>query len=613
MKPAAVAEAHPLPVVLARNIHLLYVPTLNCNLACTYCYLGDQTRQAPLREDAARAVNTLQHALTELEKAGVLAFNVSLHGGEVTTLPEAVLDQLFTLVRGHYLRHFDAITALGHRKSSPHIKTNLFKFASLVDLFDRHRVSISASIDLPLALHDRYRLTRKGDSWPERTRENLRLLARYPHAKKISATLSAEHLEDVQALVNDIWFIHRELGFDMNQMNLMFAFSSALNRERHGDSVLTPCTPQQQVELYEALHEAFTGTELEEGLRRNWFDEFKPSYCTNSVNCGERFYLLQSDGDVYSCVRGQGLEEFRYGNVFTDPIDTILQTGSRKVAAVHQAYGFDDGCRGCGHLSQCNTGCPVVKLQNQSARSYTCDLQKTIYRDNPRTYPASEADTVARYASEYARRVHPALSMQEEASAPAAPQITLPSDLWEERNALLELIADDPLLGQLYGGDVLALEVGDELVPLTSQLLKQQRVQYTLTAEDRLVVHVRRSLFEAACAEPVRNALHLQMLRDTPVVYGDEKRTKQEHVFTWQLFFNCLEPSDRLGEDWLMADIAGLVALHSRHYRRGVVNNLFFTTTYLREYHYQKQKNNAYYHIQAMNLPFQNFEFHFLS
>src|SRR5690606_30506938 len=124
-----------------------------------------------------------------------------------------------------------------------------------------------------------------------------------------------------------------------------------------------------------------------------------------------------------------------------------------------------------------------------------------------------------------------------------------------------------------YGDEAMALEVGDEWVPLTSQLLKEQRVQHTLTPDDRLVVHVRRSLFEAACDEPVRNALHLQMLRDTPVVYGDEKRTKQEHVFTWQLFFNCLEPSDRLGEDWLMTDLAGLVGLHRGHYRRGVVNN----------------------------------------
>ena len=597
---------------LSRSIHLLYVPTLNCNLACDYCYLGGQTQQADLRADAERAVATLRHALAALEAAGVLAFNVSLHGGEVTTLPPAVLEELFVLIRGHYLRHFDALAALGHRKAAPHIKTNLYKFAPLFDLFDRHKVSISASIDLPLALHARHRVTRKGEAWHERTHENLRLLARYPHAKKISATLSAEHLADIPALIDDIWFIHRELGLDMNPMNLMFAFPSALNAAQKGEAVLTPCTPEQQLELYAALRAAFAGSELEEGLHRHWFDEFTPSYCTNAVNCGEKFYLLQGDGNVYSCVRGQGLPEFHYGNVLTDPIADILAAGARKVAEVHARHGFDAGCRSCSHLPLCNTGCPVVKLQNASARSYTCDLQRALYRDYPRRFPATPADEVADYAAGYAQRIHPALAVAETPPARSEDAIALPADLYENRNTLAALIAADPVLRELYRSDAFILEAGDEMLPLTPQILRQRADWYTLAEDDRLVVHVPKALFAVACDEPIRNTLHLQMLRDTTVVYGDERRSKQEHLFTWQLHFNCLEPSERFGADWLQADLAGLVALHRRLYQRGVRNNLFFTTQYLRDYHYRKQRENAFYHVQAINLPFANFEFFYL-
>ena len=59
-------------------------------------------------------------------------------------------------------------------------------------------------------------------------------------------------------------------------------------------------------------------------------------------------------------------------------------------------------------------------------------------------------------------------------------------------------------------------------------------------------------------------------------------------------------------------DLSELLALHRRHFMRGVLNNLFVTTLFLREYHYQKQKNNAFYHVQTANLPFQNVEFHYL-
>ena len=595
-----------------RSIHLLYVPTLCCNLSCTYCYLGKQTTEAALKVDAQRAVQTLRHTLDAMQGAGVLAFNVSLHGGEVTTLPAAVLEELFGMIRSHYLRNFDALNAQGHKKSAPHIKTNLFKFAPFYELFDKHKVSISASIDLPLKLHARYRTTRGGTDWLARTLDNIRLLAGYPHAKKISATMSSEHLADIPAVIDDIWFIHRELGFDMNQFNIMFAFGSELNRSAKGDGVLTPATPAQQQELYAALTTAFTGSELEEGLKRNWFDEFKPSYCTNAFNCGERFYLLQSDGAVYSCVRGQGISEFRYGNVFTDPILDILDNGARKIRLVHQQHGFDSGCQSCNQLSACHTGCPVVKHQSRQARSYTCELQKTIYADNPLSYPADKPDAQKIYALDYAHDMHPSLAFANAAALPQPERLMLPNDLGDAKNTLPALIASDPVLQTLYSSTAFMLEVGDETLALDSQLFKQQRSVHTIVPGDRVVLHLHRSVLQANCEEPVRNTVYLQLLRDTPVVYGDEQRTKQEHIFTYQLYANCLQASDLYGEEFLQCDLSALLDLHQAHYRRGVLNNLFVTTSCLRDYHYQKQKNNAFYHVQTANLPFQNFEFHYL-
>ncbi len=600
------------PATFARSIHLLYVPTLCCNLSCSYCYLGKQTTEAALKLDAQRAVHTLRHALDAMQQAGVLAFNVSLHGGEVTTLPTPVLEELFGMIHGHYLTHFDELNALGHKKSAPHIKTNLFKFAPFYELFDRHKVSISASIDLPLKLHARHRTTRGGTDWLPRTLENIRLLARYPHAKKISATLSAEHLRDVPALVADIWYIHRELGFDMNQFNLMFAFGSELNRAAKGDGALEPATPAQQMHLYRTLQTAFTGTELEEGLRRNWFDEFKPSYCTNAFNCGERFYLLQSDGSVYSCVRGQGIDAFRYGNVFQDPVLDILDNGARKIRLIHQQHGFDADCQNCGHLSTCHTGCPVVKYQQAKPRSYTCGLQKAIYADNPKSYPADRPAERHDYAARYAHDMHPSLAFAHTPEPGSIRRLMLPGDLGEEKNSLQAMIDADTTLQSLFSDRAFVLELAQEAVPLSSQLLKQRRTQHTLVPGDPVVLHLRRDVLQANCPEPIRNTVYLQLLRDTPVVYGDEQRTKQEHIFTYQLYANCLQESARHGADYLQVDLSDLLALHHRHFQRGVLNNLFVTTFFLREYHYQKQKNNAFYHVQTANLPFQNFEFHYL-
>lgn len=606
----------------ARHIHLLYVPTLFCNLNCSYCYLGEQTSIADLRQDNQQAVSTLQYALEKLADENILAFNVSLHGGEVTALPSPTLNALFSMIRSHYLNNFDALTALGYRKSVPHIKTNLYKFASLYDLFDRHKVSVSASIDLPLALHHQHRVTRSGKAWKQRTEDNLRLLANYPHAKKISATLSATHLADIDAIIDDIWFIHRELGFDMNQMNLMFAFESALNDECGDKVALAPCSEAQQLALYDALHQVFADTELAEGLHRNWFDEFKPSYCTNAFNCGERFYLLQSDGNVYSCVRGQGIPEFHYGNIFTDNITDILHNGARKISTVHQQFGVDDDCRACNHLSQCNTGCPVVKYQRQQPKSYTCQLQHRLYSDNPLTYPPSDEKKQTQYEQHYLRRMHPTLYERDYGSTVTGSALKkndflLPNDLVDDKNTLMTMIDGDAVLQTLYSDKAFVLQLNDERIPLASQLLKGDRTWHIITSDDRIGLHIRRDVMTAASPEVIRNTLYLQMLSDSQIVYGDEQRQKQAHLFTYQLWYDYLQNrDDGEGEAFLdgyyFVDISRIIHSHSELYQRNVLNNLFFTTSHLRDYHYLKQKNNAFYHIQAINLPFQNVEFYYL-
>ncbi len=169
------------------------------------------------------------------------------------------------------------------------------------------------------------------------------------------------------------------------------------------------------------------------------------------------------------------------------------------------------------------------------------------------------------------------------------------------------------MLQALFSDRAFILELGGETIALDSQLLQAAAARlHTLVPGDRVVLHLRRDVLQANCTEAVRNTLYLQMLRDTPVVYGDEQRTKQEHIFTYQLYANCLEPSTALGADYLQVDLSACSTLHRAHYQRGVLNNLFVTTFFLREYHYQKQKNNAFYHVQTANLPFQNFEFHYL-
>lgn len=90
----------------------------------------------------------------------------------------------------------------------------------------------------------------------------------------------------------------------MNDFNFMIGF------DYNSCGLLHHMSEEEQLIFYRRMHQAFDGTNLDAGVNGAWFDEFGPEYCTNCDNCGEKFFLLERNGDIYSCVRGQKNEDF---------------------------------------------------------------------------------------------------------------------------------------------------------------------------------------------------------------------------------------------------------------------------------------------------------------
>ena len=122
----------------------------------------------------------------------------------------------------------------------------------------------------------------------------------------------------------------------------------------------------------------FVKTSLDEGVNGAWFDEFGPEYCSNCDNCGEKFFLLERNGDIYSCVRGQKVEDYYYGNIYKDSVEQILNNAFRKIFLNHNKLPFNKECASCGYLYLCKTGCPFVKNTYNTNKSYTCLLQQEL-------------------------------------------------------------------------------------------------------------------------------------------------------------------------------------------------------------------------------------------
>ena len=152
------------------------------------------------------------------------------------------------------------------------------------------------------------------------------------------------------------------------------------------------------------------------------------------------------------------------------------------------------------------------------------------------------------------------------------------------------IIAADPVLQACSARQRLCAGFGGELLPLTPQLLKTRRTQHTLVAGRPLVLHLRgRPVAGQLPRSHPQHPLYLQMLRDTPVVYGDSVPSRRTCSPTYQLYANAWSPARCWARITLQMDL-GFLALHRAHFRRGVLNNLFVTTLYLREYPLRQAK-----------------------
>ena len=570
-------------------IHLLYVPTMACNMQCRYCYLEDHTVDTLQGGDC---LETLQYAIAKFREADVVPFNISLHGGEVTTLPKQEFHDLIQYISRYYQDMRELITDAGFRVGHPHIKTNLYGLDRHIETIREFNVSISGSLDLPLSLHEKYRVTKGGEGTLERILDNIRLLEEIPDKKKVSATIFREHFEQLDQIIEDIRFLDRNTCLDMNDFNFMIGF------DYNSCGLLHHMSEEEQLIFYRRMHEAFDGTNLDAGVNGAWFDEFGPEYCTNCDNCGEKFFLLERNGDIYSCVRGQKNEDFYYGNIYRDTVDTILKTAARKIFQNHNRQPFPEECARCAYLYLCKTGCPFVKSVYGSGKSYTCLLQQQMYRDRGYAPDASADETAYEYVTK--------MRLEE-------PEKYLPAKVSAEYPALEQIIAQDAKLKYVYDSSVFELDVDGDRYPLISQILRKSRQILYLTPLSTVKLRMKKHMLQEECDYPENNALYLMLLSGDLVTYGDEGRTKQRHIATHQIYKGVLDHSGDNEEEWYVYDISGLLREYAKEYATGSPNNLLCTTTELRDCHYRKQENNAYYHIQAINLPFQNIEFYYLT
>jgi len=190
--------------------------------------------------------------------------------------------------------------------------------------------------------------------------------------------------------------------------------------------------------------------------------------------------------------------------------------------------------------------------------------------------------------------------------------VNISLELYDPKNSLQVLIKNDSILQQLYSDTLIKINIDNIEYPLSSALTNNLSELALVTPDSEIELYVRTDLFNINCNEPVNNHLLIMLLRNTMVSYGDEQRTKQEHLIDHAIYTQTFQQRSSISDGYYHLNITDFFKQQSDLFLPQIRNNLYITSKALREYHYEKQRKNAFYHIQAMNLPFQFLEFYWL-
>lgn len=322
--------------------------TTGCNLACSYCYIGDDRRKP-------ENLMSLADASFIMDK--IKAFNpdpsIAITGGEPFTHPQifGILDALedrsvvFTIGSNAVLIDDQAAKRLKN-----------FRFL--------HHVQVSIDGMTP----EVHAITR-GDSW-HATMKGIRNLIARRVPFSLAPTLHERNLHEVADIAR---FAYENGGFYAPNHLRKFphaphAGKISLSPGSLRNSIIE--TSQKVKAGKEADHTSVNPLAVTQELRQH-------SRCR--YVCGNAWYSVDIDwnGDVYPCHLLRE-KELILGNILNEEFPVIMERGKRSRTRV-KAYDIP-GCRECAFVATCAGGCRASAYYNQETFAGRDEFCEILYR-----------------------------------------------------------------------------------------------------------------------------------------------------------------------------------------------------------------------------------------
>lgn len=357
---------------MRRSLAIILKVTDQCNLACPYCYYYAGTASelrkrkfADLKSRIGELLDSLDASTICKEAEGIL---FAIHGGEPLLISPDAMELLCSGLRQRFGRQ--AFLAL---------QTNgVLVNDDWVDLFAKHEISVSVSIDGPPKIHDANRPDMRGRGSHARAVEGLRRIQQAAQEERLSSPGVLAVYDPIISGAEYFDYFVDELG--VSAFDLLFPDDVEARFEDAGQTV-----------------NAFREANIE--LWDRWIKKDDPTLSVRPINHAIKAVVKQRpvafDPDNYhvmvvdmkgDCFVEDALravvphQELKIGNWMEEGIDAVFQ---RALGFAERLKDMAPACLACEDLNICKGGDFAYRFDPESKRfgqSRLCEVYKSNFR-----------------------------------------------------------------------------------------------------------------------------------------------------------------------------------------------------------------------------------------
>ncbi len=345
-------------------------PTYACNLACKYCYLSNDTKQA-YRADLNLVKNFLIQVRDLLKKGDKRTNTILWHGGEPLLWGIDNYTQIFQFIEKEF-------NGYSYKQA---IQTNLSLInVNFIDLFKRHKVGVSFSLDGTEDIHDSQRVDKQGAPTFAKIMEQVELCKNLGIKPGCIVVATKKHIGRISETYN--FMVKNELNFKLNP--LFCAGEAEQNKDEYS------LTPEEFADMSIELFDLWYNDSNSKIQNQKFIDiasalvTRKTALCVFSKNCQDNVLAFSPYGDIFPCGRfcDNSLKEYSYGNITKMPLKDIL--AQRKDSEIYQRHLHIDNsdCKACQYYDICYGGClhdGFLVNKDFKTKTFLCNAYKKVF------------------------------------------------------------------------------------------------------------------------------------------------------------------------------------------------------------------------------------------